>query len=175
MKIIAVDPGHRYHGIALWDVPSKTLQACGLPVVEGNSDRYATAAQLAVETLNWMKNVVKPGEDYRVVCESQVIYPGKSRKDVDLGDLLSVAASAGAVTALLAAVLEVKSLETVAPFEWKKAVRKDLMTQRIRDALFEVNPDATNYRTELKNHNVVDAVGIALYSARVMRAGGGLF
>jgi len=88
-------------------------------------------------------------------------YPKNRISTPNVDSLLKLAASCGAYTALLQAAGF--SVEWVLPHEWKGHVPKQVMCKRILDKL-ETHEYSKVRR--LKNHNVLDAVGVGLWKLK---------
>jgi nitrogen regulatory protein PII-like uncharacterized protein len=145
MNILAVDPGTKALGWAVMDSINKRCTACG----------FATTG--AWRLVDW------DGEydlDAAVIEVPQV-YPQRSWKG-DANDLIDVALAAGAVAGSLGC-----DVRYVRPREWKGTAPKEVHQRRIL-TLLDMSERAILDgcgAPKSKLHNVVDAVGLGLWSA----------
>jgi hypothetical protein len=152
--LLAVDPGLRGCGVALFD--GGRLVRCAY--VRGSRDGQDAAAwaEMAGEVYAW------GGADAtRVVSEFPKVYSvGKSKGDPE--DLLQLAAVVGAISAHWGS--EGITLEVVRPYQWKRQVPKDIMTSRIINLLDAQEGAQARAGMPAKSyqHNVWDAIGIGL-------------
>jgi hypothetical protein len=152
--LLAVDPGLRGCGVALFD--QGRLVRCAY--VRGSRDARDAAAwaEMAAEVYVW------GGADAtRVVSEFPKVYTvGKSKGDPE--DLLQLAAVVGAISAHWGT--EGINLEVVRPYEWKRQVPKDVMTERIKAKLDpqELAQAGAGMPAKSYQHNCWDAIGIGL-------------
>jgi hypothetical protein len=158
--ILAVDPGKRKCGVALFV-----------------NERLTTASLLTADNtfllgktvwLWWLKQaedrVLDPKLD-RLVTEGQVVYPGL--RTANPNDLLPLSYLCGAVQA------RVEAEETLMPLprEWKGSLKKELFTRQILSRLHKEELAIVDQvkcpKGEL--HNVVDAVGLGLWTMGAIR------
>ena len=145
MNILAIDPGKRSIAWA-WFVRGKLLE-CGF----ASHDKTPFEAG----TRDMIQSVDLPGTPDVVVIERPKIYPRD--RDKRPNDLLDLALTAGACIVFGPPVF-------VTPQQWKGQVPKKIHGERIRDELSAA--ERTVLRHWVKNHNVLDAVGIGLWYAK---------
>lgn len=153
VRILCVDPGLRGCGAAVFD--GGFLVRAGYvenPVSSGRG--YKAHSEMGEAVSRWLDKDVD-----RVIIEHPRIYPGTAQQKGDLNDLLDVAA----VGAAVASWCNFRETETLFPMDWKGQVPKEVMTERIRRALSEIERlNILKCKSSLM-HNVLDACGIGLY------------
>jgi hypothetical protein len=140
VSLIAIDPGVRRVGLALFD--EKTLTFAVLLDVTDGPLHFVPRAP-------------------RVVLEVPRIYPA-SRQKGDPNDLLALARIVGRLQEhYLAAGADVELIE---PRTWKGTLPKEAMTERIRGRLSAAERARVAPVARSLEHNVLDAVGIGLHA-----------
>ncbi len=104
----------------------------------------------------------------KVLIEKPQVYPGCSAKKSN--DLITLAIMVGRY----AEVHSDKPVEFILPHEWKGSIDADVCTRRIVTSLS--NDERSLLKAKLpglvsKDHNAIDAVGLAKWSLRRSRAG----
>lgn len=162
--IVGIDPSVRATGWASLR-PDKRLAHAELIAAPDLLAATANAWHQAATANAWhQSDLASLGDTY--VIELPRIYKTAQQKG-DQNDLIAVAAVAGAYAC--AARAGYAKVRFVYPYEWKRQLPKSVCEQRIRD-LLDAEETATLERClkpvekKLRN-NVIDAVGIALYSA----------
>lgn len=162
--ILAIDPGVRACGVAVLrdDVTLFRAALVKSPVTAGNDAAACVAMALAVT--GWVSSlqVIPWDTKHTLVVEwPRVLSASRQRaakRDVDQNDLLALV---GVDCAVAMAYRETMSLVTVFPDQWKGQVPKTVMNARVWERLSsEERENVTK-----KDHNVLDAVGLALYQA----------
>jgi hypothetical protein len=128
--LLAVDPGIRGCGAALFTVASKRLVACAYvknPIRKGND--VQAALEMARAVLEWEKPIRPLDGPTHLVVEIPQMYTLKHQKG-DQNDLLPLAAVDGA----LAALYQVP-VTTYLPREWKGQIDKDATAARVTTRL----------------------------------------
>ncbi len=153
MIVLGIDPGVKMSGWAVVD--GDVLLSCGLARTH---DMTAVG-----RTLDMIANIPKctTGID-TLVCEVPVIYPTNKQKG-DQNALIMLAYAAGGITTLLAsrAPLDMRVLNPK-PHEWKGGTPKEIHNERVIERVpaikYHIKDIPKSYQ-----HNVVDAVGLALW------------
>lgn len=158
--VLAVDPGKKKAGIALF-VNERLVVADLL-----RADNTFTLGKIA--WMWWSREADRAGLDLKVdrlVTEAQEVYPGM--KTANPNDLLPLAYLCG----FLHAKIEAEETLMPRPREWKGSIQKDIFTRRILSRLHKdeirIVDGVACPKGEL--HNVVDAVGLGLWSMGAVR------
>lgn len=160
--LLAVDPGLRGCGVALFDTAGRLVRCAYLRGSKDAKDAEAWA-EMAQEVYDW-----GAADALRVVSEFPKVYAaGKSKGDPE--DLLQLAGVVGALTALFRG--EVTEFQVLRPYEWKRQVPKDIMAGRIADRLSMEETSVARHGMPSKSfaHNVWDAIGIGLHAVGRLR------
>lgn len=151
--LITFDPGVNDAGLAIF-YNGKLRFAESIKGKRGTDQwlRARTGADQAIHSMAQHLNMVRPN-NVRLVVEFPKVYPGGQTKNPN--DQLIGAAMAGMV-----AMAPIANVTRMFPRDWKGTVEADVMTviilkRLMPDELALLGPVA-------KNHNVVDACGIAL-------------
>ncbi|MCP3104638.1 hypothetical protein LZ198_37820 [Myxococcus sp. K15C18031901] len=166
--LVALDPGLRECGVALFDLDTGELLVAGMPTnFESKARGLAAWASMATATAAFVSSFLEPlraaGEAVAIVVVSecpQVYTAGKSKGDPN--DLIELAGVVGRVAGALGATSE----RSVLPREWKGTLNGDVMVERIKSRLDERPCEHLRVqlpRAQDKQHNVWDAVGIGLH------------
>jgi hypothetical protein len=156
MKILAIDPGLRFCGVAIGS--GDKLEACALIASPDKTNRSGAAwGAMARAVRDWAD---AQGPFYRVRCETPMQYQfgHHGGKKVDPDDILQIQGVVGALSALY------NNVETLYPYQWKGQLPKEVGYNRVRSKLSEEELailDAAKC-AESKRHNIGDAVGIFL-------------
>lgn len=157
MKRVAIDPGKRHAGIALF-AHDELVGATLLKTKPKDSwpQCVVTLVKLACAFVQ---------ERFKDVDELVLEYPKVARQWAkgDPNDLVALAYTQGAMTAALAA----KDVKAIEPQTWKGTVDADIVTNRIKVQLTPVEQTKV-YATD---HNTYDAVGIGLWSCGRLHKG----
>ena len=154
MKLLAVDPGVRAQGWALF--VGDRLTQCGLASVETQPLLHDALLELH----NALGNVDK------LVVEIPQVYQQRHLKG-DPNDLIDVAVSVGMVVA----TMPHKELKLVRPRDWKGTCPKKIHNQRVLALLTEKENSVLNTCGVIPSlrHNVIDAIGIGQWALRRRR------
>ncbi|TQF13721.1 hypothetical protein FJV41_22360 [Myxococcus llanfairpwllgwyngyllgogerychwyrndrobwllllantysiliogogogochensis] len=166
--LLAIDPGLRECGIALFDLDSGELLAAGMPTNPERKARGLSAwARMAEGVAAFVSSFLEPlraaGGTLSITVASecpQVYTAGKSKGDPN--DLIELAGVVGRVAGALGATSERSYL----PREWKGTLDGDVMVERIKARLGERPHEHLRVqlpRASEKHHNVWDAIGIGLH------------
>lgn len=179
MNLLAVDPGQRGCGVAIFsDEESKrpcrcrSNLACDCPdhptlvraayvlnyVDSGNgAESWAGMARAVRAWLNRHTGC------HRLIIECPQVYPGPQQKGGTKGqnDLIALAAVAGTIVGELR---EIPSVSRVLPREWKGTLDADEMTKRVRGRLSPTELARCEPCPKSLEHNLLDAVGIGLHA-----------
>ncbi|WP_141592263.1 hypothetical protein [Myxococcus sp. AB056] len=166
--LVALDPGLRECGVALFDLDSGELLAAGMPTnAERKARGLAAWSRMAGGVAAFVSSFLEPLRAAGVVVSvtvasecPQVYTAGKSKGDPN--DLIELAGVVGRVVGELSATSERSFL----PREWKGTLDGDVMVERIKARLGERPQEHLRVqlpRAQDKHHNVWDAVGIGLY------------
>ena len=166
---MALDPGLRECGVALFDLDTGELLVAGMPTNPERKARGLTAwARMAEGVAAFVSSFLEPprasSEAVAIVVVSecpQVYTAGKSKGDPN--DLIELAGVVGRVAGALGASEERSCL----PREWKGTLNGDVMVERIKARLGERPHEHLRVqlpRAQDKHHNVWDAVGIGLHA-----------
>lgn len=162
MKILTIDPGLRWCGVAVGDKDSKILTKCALVKSPEAKARDGVAwAGMARAVWAWAK---AEGPLDLVVCETPMQYqPGHhGGKRVDPDDILQLQGVVGAITALFS--IDAVRVQTIYPYAWKGQLPKDVCYNRIKSRLTDTERSLLLHAkcAESLRHNIGDAVGIYL-------------
>lgn len=154
-KILAVDPGLRFCGVAVGE--EGRLIACALVESPQKTGRGGTAwGAMARSVKAWADTY---GEFDRVRCETPMQYmPGNTAgKRIDPDDLMQIQGVVGALCAFY-------TVETIYPYQWKGQLPKLVGYNRVISKLDDTEKSLLNGAkcAESKRHNIGDAVGIFL-------------
>lgn len=153
--LLAVDPGTRGCGVALFDGQRLILADYVYNPSKFRGDaRMSDCLAMAHAALDW----VLPTRLDEIVIEHMVIYhSGRGKRGADPNDLLRLAEIGGAICVLSGAAAKSYSAK-----EWKGSLPKEICHRRVLDRL------SIDERSRLQGpmsllHNVLDAVGIGLH------------
>ncbi|QSQ17199.1 hypothetical protein [Myxococcus landrumensis] len=166
--LVALDPGLRECGVALFDLDSGELLAAGMPTNPERKARGLPAwARMADGVTGFVSTFLEPlraesrGVSITVASECPQVYTaGKSKGDPN--DLIELAGVVGRVAGALGATSE----RSYWPREWKGTLDGDVMVERIKARIDERPHEHLCVRlprAKDKHHNVWDAVGIGLH------------
>ncbi|QDE69473.1 hypothetical protein BHS09_22205 [Myxococcus xanthus] len=166
--LVALDPGLRECGVALFDLDSGELLAAAMPTnPERKARGLAAWSHMAGAVAAFVSSLLEPlraaGVAVSVTVASecpQVYTAGKSKGDPN--DLIELAGVVGRVAGGLGAANEHSFL----PREWKGTLDGDVMVERIKARLGERPHEHLRVqlpRAQDKHHNVWDAIGIGLH------------
>lgn len=157
MKTLANDPGVN-NGSALFE--DGVLQAVALTRSQDGAFGWE---QIAQDVYHWAGGQAFGLAADTLVLEWPQVYQGGRQKG-DPNDLLPLAALNGALRTLFPA----PRLHLPRPSDWKGQVPKDIMGARILSKLTAEEKAVWNAAQFPKSlaHNVLDAVGLGLYSLR---------
>lgn len=166
--LVALDPGLRECGVAVFDLDSGELLAAGMPTnPERKARGLATWSRMAGGVAEFVSTFLEPlraagvAVSVTVACECPQVYTaGKSKGDPN--DLIELAGVVGRVAGELRATSERSFL----PREWKGTLDGDVMVERIKARLASDRNEHLRVqlpRAQDKHHNVWDAVGIGLH------------
>ena len=155
--ILAIDPGLRHFGAALFD--GVTLARAALirnPIKTGNDLAVGFAACEAL--IRWLGDRTVIGSIHTVIVEIPRVYPAANQK----GDQNDLIALAGVAYALACAVVSAEKRVRYFPREWKGTIDGDTMVKRIEARLSAQEQAAIETCPASLRHNVIDAIGIGL-------------
>lgn len=166
--LVALDPGLRECGVAIFDLDSGELLAAGMPTnAERKARGLAAWSRMAGGVAAFVSSFLEPlraagvAASVTVASECPQVYTaGKSKGDPN--DLIELAGVVGRVAGELRATSERSFL----PREWKGTLDGDVMVERIKARLGELPHEHLRVqlpRAQDKHHNVWDAVGIGLH------------
>lgn len=166
--LVALDPGLRECGVAIFDLASGELLAAGMPEnPERKARGLAAWARMAAAVVGYVSACLEPlraaGALGQVGVASecpQVYTAGKSKGDPN--DLIELAGVVGRVAGGLRAASERSYL----PREWKGTLDGDVMVERIKARVDERLVERARVqlpRAQDKHHNVWDAIGVGLH------------
>lgn len=165
MTLLAIDPGARSYGLALFGPCLPVGAGAGvdhwlLRAGYVNGDSAPDALQAALRWLDGLKVTLAVGEIPRS-------YDVQNQKG-DQNDLIGVALALGRLLGAAA-----YSEHLVTPAEWKGQVPKKVMHQRIRNTLERDERTALDRGLSAVSpslqHNVLDAVGIGMFHLRRLK------
>lgn len=161
MKILAVDPGLRGCGCALFAGETLELAAYVKNTLKtGRRLDNAMAMALAVERWAALDGMVDLDAVVVEVPRSYSAGQQKGPQD-DLIDLAMVSAAVAAVVRQDCILPERCQVVTYYPYEWKGSVAADTFTERILERLSNEEKQRIERIGEL-DHNTIDSVGIGL-------------
>ncbi|NNB84589.1 hypothetical protein [Corallococcus exiguus] len=163
MKLVAIDPGLRHCGVALFDVSSASLFCAGLPKNPEPAHgalSLASWVSMAGAVQTWLRPRVLD-EPFQLIIELPRVYSAAHQRG-DQNDLIQLAGVVGTLGGALTPVAERRS---VFPRDWKGTLDADAFIERIKQRL----GSAEHLRVELPaaqdiHHNVWDAIGIGLHA-----------
>lgn len=156
-ELLSIDTGFRYFGYAVFG--SEGLIHAGLSKDTSTSDDWDIWTKQPPSFLH-VVNVIKAFEwveSPRAVIE----YPKMRRDTPNPEAIVKLSAACGALTGILQA--GGFSVLWVEPHSWKGSVKKDVFTKRLLAKI----PQCDYCKIEnIKDHNILDAVGIGLWQRR---------
>jgi len=164
VQLLAVDPGLRGCGVALFDEGTKTLLRADYVKGSAKAERAEAWAEMAVAVDNWTDT--QP----RIVIEFPQVYKRQHmsarKKGTDPNDLLQLAAVVGAITSCVSSI----DVAVLLPMEWKGQVDKAVMWDRALKRLSTEElsrvpgPNVPGKPRVLKSlaHNMHDAIMLGL-------------
>lgn len=168
MRVVSVDPGLRYCGVAEWR-DGALVAASGVKTTVSDAVRGPVAwAAMAGE----VRGVVEPHlfDVDVLVVEYPQIYPKRRgfRSFVNPNDLLEVAGVVGAIVGALNPVTVVGYL----PREWKGSTPKEKHNNAVLATLLYAELALVPNLPEYLAHNVTDSLGLGLfYLGRTLKSG----
>ncbi|QSQ10774.1 hypothetical protein [Myxococcus landrumensis] len=167
--LVALDPGLRECGVALFDLDSGELLAADMPINPERKARGLVAWAGMAKSVAWFvalhltaRRAAGASVSLTVASECPQVYTaGKSKGDPN--DLIELAGVVGRVAGALGATSERSYL----PREWKGTLDGDVMVERIKARVDERPHEHLRVqlpRAKDKQHNVWDAVGIGLHA-----------
>jgi hypothetical protein len=165
--ILAVDPGVRGSGVAVFDC-GKLVNAAYVPNLVEKGNRACEAASMAASVHSWVCK--KYGSEWSKVetlaLEWPQIYATRIRMGLTKEDPNDLLALCG-VQASLATLFVTAQVFSYLPSEWKGQMKKEACHRRINQRLLEEGDQEPLYLAseEIGNlaHNIWDAVGIGLF------------
>lgn len=156
MKRVAIDPGKRHAGIALFAHD----ELVGATLLKTKNTWPQCVLELAQKAVTFLRE-----KGLGEVDELLLEYPKVARQwsKGDPNDLVALAYTQGAMTTALPA----KQVKAIEPQSWKGTVNADIVTERIKVQLTPVEQT----RVEAKDHNTYDAVGIGLWGCGRLHKG----
>jgi hypothetical protein len=166
MLILAVDPGVRGSGVAIFDEATKTLLRADYVKGSAKGERAEAWLTMAAAVEDWAKayGPLRHEPALKLVIECPQVYQrshmSARKRGTDPNDLIQLAAVVGAIVA------RVGQMPTVLlPMEWKgqvdKAVMWDRALKRLSPEEFERVPGAPKVLKSLA-HNMHDAIMLGL-------------
>jgi hypothetical protein len=162
MKILTIDPGLRWCGVAVGDIKSKVLTDCALIKNPETKARDGSAWSGMAQAVKAWADARGPFE--QIVCETPMQYQAGHHggKRVDPDDILQLQGVVGALAGLLST--NKVSLRTIYPYVWKGQLPKEVCYNRIKSRLTDTELGLLKNAkcAESLRHNIGDAVGIYL-------------
>jgi len=162
MKVLAIDPGLRWCGVAVGDGKSKVLTNCALVKNPETQRRDGAAWGAMARTVKAWADAQGPFA--QVICETPMQYQAGHHggKRVDPDDILQLQGVVGAISALLGT--DSVPVTTIYPYSWKGQLPKDVCFTRIKSRLTDTEAALLQHAkcAESLRHNIGDAVGIYL-------------
>lgn len=159
---LAIDPGKKGHGLAIFDLNNGELLHAQL------TNGLGGQAHPLLETLPELEPFFASSPGAELVIERPKIYDREHQKG-DQRDLIDLAIVVGAIASRAAP--QVGSVLLVEPTQWKGNVPKNVTEKRARKALSTDELETVNLPSAAGlHHNVWDAVGIGLWRWEVIRA-----
>lgn len=158
--LMAIDPGLRGCGVAVFDKAAKRLVRAGYVV---NPDRknkgYRAHVMMARAMADWLATELRtlPATLSTVIVELPRVYPTAQQQKGDPNDLIDVAC----VGSAFAALCNPGAVQHVYPQDWKGQVPKKIMNDRVLHAL-DAGEVGNVRHAGSKDHNTLDGVGIGL-------------
>ena len=157
--ILSVDPGSKGCGLALWG-KGELLRAW---YAKGCVEEWADAVHYRVDDApHYGAQFCLPDVKELVIERPQVYVQWRQKGDPN--DLVGIALVAGEVAGCLRA-RGASHVTYYLPSEWKKQLKKEVTTLRVRAALTSAELARVEMPSAVKTlgHNVYDAVGIGLH------------
>jgi RNase H-fold protein (predicted Holliday junction resolvase) len=152
--LLSVDPGLRTCGVALWN--EGILHSAKL--VRGHKSEFDAPAWLtmadAVSAFTGDESV-----DTLVIELPQVYQRGGGKTKGDPNDLIQLAAAVGAITTRMNCTTNI----VYRPAQWKHQLPKEVIEDRTKQILSDVELRRVDLPAITLRHNVWDAVAIGLY------------
>lgn len=163
---LAIDPGIRGTGVALFDREGVLIRAAYVKNVARVGNHAREAASMAWAVVSWLADftgdLAEPGNALlELAVEWPQVYASRIRAGVseaDPNDLLALTAVDAGIVALLDC-----PAASYLPAEWKGQLTKDACHERIRTRLDAAELTAMNDVTGALAHNAFDAIGIGLH------------
>jgi hypothetical protein len=159
MITLAIDPGKRNPGVALFDGDELRAAKC---VAGGRGDgAFQCAVASACAIVAWVAQYVRcPGV---IVCEWPQVYERERKKDPNnLLPLAGVNTAVGAIYTALAGGRDAPNLVSYKPREWKGTLDGDAFLERILSRLTDDEKARIEKRGKTLDHNAIDAIGVGL-------------
>lgn len=164
--LLAVDAASRKSGVALF--ADGRLVSARAADVGGRSGQFTESIRRAD---NMGREIVAVAASMtgptaivnRIVIEYPRVYKTGPANRLPADDVLIIAASAMSAWVNLSAYYTAAEIEAVRPQDWKGQVPKQAMCERI---LSRLSPAELSVVDDPKNDNIIDAVGIGLFSIR---------
>ena len=169
--LLAVDPASRKSGVALFSerellcARAADVRSIGPGVAGGKfteSIRRADNMGREIATVAAGMTGITTRVT-RIVIEYPRVYKTGPANRLPSDDVLIIAAAAMSAWVNLSAFYPDAEIEAVRPQDWKGQVPKEAMCDRI---LSRLSPQEKSNVQDLKNDNIIDAIGIGLYASR---------
>lgn len=168
--LLAVDPASRKSGVALFSerellcARAADVRAVG-PVAGGQfTESIRRADNMGREIATVAAGMTGITQRVtRIVIEYPRVYRTGPANKLPADDVLIIAASAMSAWVNLAAFYPNAEITAVRPQDWKGQVPKQAMCERI---LSRLSPAEKTTVQDLKNDNIIDAIGLGLYASR---------
>jgi|GEM_PF-2374169 len=163
--IVAIDPGLRHAGVAVLDPAGLLIAALCVRARERSDDPVALNASVSAYVTKFVRASVSADQPLEVVAEWPRVY-GRGKSKGDPADLLPLAGCSSACVARL----RPDTARAVRPDEWKGQAPTDTVVRarveaRLSPAERLVLQRALDEAGKTHGHDVLDAVGIALWAA----------
>lgn len=161
--ILAIDPGIRHCGYALFDTSgSKRLHTAGLIKNKSKESGFEAGTYMAWYAHEFVAKIELPfGERIeQVVVERPQVYTSSKLKG-DPNDLVSLAGVVGALGSYF--LNDAVTLKTYLPREWAGQVPKEIRWDRCEKRLSVEERGRIDWPAMSLAHNTKDAIGIAMY------------
>lgn len=159
-RLMSIDPSINNLGMAIWDIPSKTLLMWKLvhPKPHCRNNEYAKSLSMSDQLREWAKAYVV-NQMILEVPEHWTVGGFEARETGSIGKLCFVC---GLIYGMQ---YDMEEFELVVPRGWKGQLPKDVMANRLQEEYLQkygIDMNGTVTGTKL-NENVADAIGIGHY------------
>lgn len=160
--LVSIDPGASSCGIAVFKEGELRTAFLVAPNTQGTAG-YTRGLVVADAASRALQHCRVHADSPSIFCEIPRVYPQASQQKGDPNDLIHVAITGAMVCEALALSERAREVSYVYPHEWKGNIDKKIMLARIEKTL-TVAERSRVQSAGAKTHNILDAVGIGLWT-----------